>query len=57
MVAKTDNEIYVLSTTNIYRYFSFVFSTVPKKIELLKISNVVIAQFCFPEKKISSLLK
>ena len=57
MVTKTDDEIYVLSTTNIYRYFSFVFSTVPKKIELLKISNVVIAQFCFPEKKISSLLK
>ena len=41
VVVKTDNEIYVLNTVKIYSYFSFVFSTVPKKFELLKISKVI----------------
>ena len=41
VVAKTDDEIYVLSTIEIYIYFSFVFSTVPKRVELLKISKVM----------------
>ena len=41
VVAKTDDEIYVLSTIKIYIYFSFVFSTVPKRVELLKISKVM----------------
>ena len=41
VVAKTDDEIYVLSTIEIYVYFSFVFSTVPKRVELLKISKVM----------------
>ena len=35
------NEIYAFSTIKMYRYFSFVSSTVPKKVELLKISKVV----------------
>ena len=30
-----------LSTIKIYSYFSFVFSTVPKKVELLKISEMM----------------
>ena len=34
VVAKTDDE--VSSTIKMYRYFSFVFSTVPKKVQLLK---------------------
>ena len=37
MVAKTDDEIYVLSTIKIYSHFSFVFSAVSKKVKLLKI--------------------
>ena len=41
MVAKTDDEIYVLRTTKICSYFSFVFSTVLEKVELLKISKVM----------------
>ena len=41
MIAKTDDEVYVLSTIKIYSYFSFVFSTGPKKFELLKISEVM----------------
>ena len=40
-VAKTDDEIYILSTTKIYSYISFIFSTVPKKVELLKITKVM----------------
>ena len=40
-VAKTDDEIYILSTTKIYTYISFIFSTVPKKVELLKITKVM----------------
>ena len=40
-VAKTDDEIYVLSSIKRYSYFSFAFSTVPKKVELLKISKVM----------------
>ena len=31
-VARANDEIYVLSTIKIYSYFSFVFSTVLKKI-------------------------
>ena len=41
VVPKTDNEIYVVSTIKIYSYFSFVFSTAPKKDKLLKISEVM----------------
>ena len=41
MVSKTANEFYVSSTINIYSYFSFTFSVVPKKVELLKISKVM----------------
>ena len=40
VVANTDDEIYVLSITKIYNYISFVSSTVPKKVELLKSSIV-----------------
>ena len=39
--AKSDDEIYVLSTIKMYSYFSFVFSTVLEKVELLKISKVM----------------
>ena len=41
---KISNELlhyFVLSTIKIYSYFSFVFSTVPKKVELLKISEMM----------------
>ena len=41
VVAKTDDEVYVSSTIKLYSYFSFVFSTVPKKVQLLKISKVM----------------
>ena len=41
VVARSDDEIYVLSTIKIYSYFSFVFSVVAKKFELLKISKVM----------------
>ena len=37
VVSKTDDEVYVSSTIKMYSYFSFVFSTVPKKVQLLKI--------------------
>ena len=40
VAAKTDDEFYVSSTIKIYSYFSF-FSTVPKKVQLLKISKVM----------------
>ena len=40
-VAKTDDEVYVSSTIKMYSYFSFVFSTVLKKVQLLKISKVM----------------
>ena len=40
VVTKTDDEVYVLSIININSYFSFVFSIVPKKVELFKISKV-----------------
>ena len=41
VVAKTDDEVYVLSYIKMYSYFSFVFFTVPKKVQLLKISKVM----------------
>ena len=41
VVAKTDDEIYVLNTMKMYSYFSFGFSAVPKKIQFLKISKVM----------------
>ena len=41
MIAKTDDEVYVFSIIKVYSYFSFVFSTEPKKFELLKISEVM----------------
>ena len=40
-VSKTDDESYVLSTIKFYSKFSFVFSVVPKKVELLKISKMM----------------
>ena len=41
MVAKNYDELYVLSTMKMYSYLLFVFSTGPKKVELLKISKVM----------------
>ena len=41
VVKKTDDEIYVFSKIKIHSYFSLVFSTVPKKVELLKTSKVM----------------
>ena len=41
VVARSDDEIYVLSTIKIYSYFSFVFSVVAKKVESLKTSKVM----------------
>ena len=41
MLSKTSNEFYVSSTINIYSCFSFTFSVVPKKVELLKIPKVM----------------
>ena len=38
---KTDDEIYVSSILKMHSYFSFFFSTVPKKVQLLKISKVM----------------
>ena len=43
MVAKTDDEICVLSTIKRCSYFSFVISTVPKKIELMLCNFIEIA--------------
>ena len=40
-VAKTDDEFYISSTIKVYSYFLFVFSTVPKRVQLLKISKVM----------------
>ena len=40
VVAKTDDEVYVLSIIKIYSYFSFVFYIRLKKIEFLEISKV-----------------
>ena len=40
-VAKTDDEVYASSTIKMYSCFSFVFSTVPKKVQLWKISKVM----------------
>ena len=37
----TNDEVYVLSVIKIYSYFSFAFSVVPKKVELLKMLKVV----------------
>ena len=41
VVAKIDDEAYVLSIIKVNSYFSFAFSVVPKKVELLKISKVM----------------
>ena len=41
MVAKIDDEVYVSSTIKMFSYYSFVFSTFSKKIQLLKISKVM----------------
>ena len=32
VVAKTDDKVYVSTTIKMYSYFSFVFSTLPKKV-------------------------
>ena len=41
MVAKTNDGIYVLSAIKTYSYFSFIFSNMSKKVELLKILKVM----------------
>ena len=41
VVAKINDEVYVLSIVKIYNYFSFVFSVVPKKVEFLKILKMM----------------
>ena len=41
MVAKTDDEVYVSAIIKMCSYFSFAFSAVPKKVQLLKISKVI----------------
>ena len=41
VVAKTDDEVYVSSIIIMCGYFSFVFSAVPKKVQLLKTSKVI----------------
>ena len=41
VIAKTDNQIYVLSIIKICSYFSFVFSVVLKRVELLKRLKVI----------------
>ena len=41
MVTTFDDEIYVLSTIKIYSSFSFVFSTVPKQVELFEILKLM----------------
>ena len=41
VVAKTGDKVYVSSIIKIFSYFSFVFSTVPKKVQLLKILKVM----------------
>ena len=40
-VTETDDKFYVSSTIKMYSYFSYVFSTVPKKVQLLKILKVI----------------
>ena len=41
VVVKIVDDIYVLIIIKIYSYFGFVFSIVPKKVDLLKISKVL----------------
>ena len=41
VVAKIDDEVYVLSIIKVNSYFSLVFSVVLKKVELLKIWKVM----------------
>ena len=36
MIAKTNDEIQILSTIKIYSYFSFVFSVVPKEVRVVE---------------------
>ena len=40
VVTKTDDKVYVLSIIKTNSYFLFVFSIVPKKVELFKISKL-----------------
>ena len=40
VVAKTDDEVYASCTIKMHSYFSFACSTVPKKVQLWKISKV-----------------
>ena len=42
LVAKTSYDISVLSTMKMYSCFLFTFCTVPKKVELLKVSKVAV---------------
>ena len=42
VVAKVDDDVlHVLSTIKTYSYFSFVFSFVPKKVDLLEIAKMM----------------
>ena len=41
VVVKIVDDIYVLIIIKIYSYFGFVFSIVPKKVDLLKISKIL----------------
>ena len=41
VVVKIVDDVYVLIIIKIYSYFGFVFSIVPKKLDLLKISKVL----------------
>ena len=41
VAAKTDIEFYVSSSIKMYSYYSFVFSTLAKKVQLLKTSKVM----------------
>ena len=41
VVTETDVELYVSITIKMYSYFSFVFSTVPKMVQFLKILKVM----------------
>ena len=41
VVGKTDDEVYISSTLKMYSCFSLVFSTVPNKVQLLKVLKVM----------------
>ena len=43
MIAKTNDEIQILSTIKIYSYFSFVFSVVPKEVRVVENIEIDVA--------------